>query len=128
VFFLSQGGDVVQLILMALVGVAAGVFAGLFGVGGGVIIVPALVFFFAVDQHTAQGTSLLVLPMGALLAFWRYYKAGHVDLKLGAITVIGVLVGGYLGGGLAQMIPSASLRKYFAAFIMFAAVKLWFQK
>ena len=86
-------------------GVFAGVLSGLVGIGGGIIIVPALVYFFGMDQKTAQGTSLavLLLPTG-LLAFREYYRAGHVDVKIGALIVVGLLLGGWVGGDFAQQL------------------------
>lgn len=110
------------------VGVAAGILAGFVGVGGGIVIVPALAFFFKMDQHTAQGTSLAVLlPPTGLLAFMRYYKAGHVDVGLALVIVVGVLLGGYFGGGWAQQISGPALRKGFAVFMSLAAIKMFFQ-
>jgi uncharacterized protein len=110
-------------------GLGAGVLSGLVGIGGGIIIVPALVYLFGMDQKTAQGTSLAVLlpPTGAL-AFMRYYKAGHVDLKVGIMIAIGLLIGGYFGGGYAQLLPQATVRKVFAIVMVLAATKIWFQK
>jgi uncharacterized protein len=111
------------------IGVSAGILSGLVGIGGGIILVPALVYFFGMDQKTAQGTSLLVLlPPTGLLAFIQYYKAGHVDVKIGIILVIGLLVGGWFGGGFAQQLPQAALRKIFAIVMIIAAGQMWFQK
>ncbi len=111
------------------IGAAAGVLSGLVGIGGGIIIVPALVYFFGMDQKTAQGTSLAVLlpPTGAL-AFWRYYKAGHVDVKMGALIIVGLLIGGWFGGGFAQALPQQTVRKIFCVVMVLAAARLWFQK
>lgn len=111
------------------IGVAAGILAGLVGVGGGLIIVPALVYFFKLDQHTAQGTSLAVLlPPSGLFAFMRYYKSGHVDVSLALVIIVGVLFGGYIGGSWAQQLSGPALRKSFAIFMALAAVKMFFQK
>jgi uncharacterized protein len=111
------------------IGVAAGILAGLVGVGGGIIIVPALVYFFGMDQHTAQGTSLAVLlPPSGLFAFLGYYKAGHVDVGIALVIVAGMFLGGYIGGGWAQQISGPALRKGFAVFMVLAAVKMFFQK
>ena len=107
-------------------GVFAGVLSGLVGIGGGVIIVPALVYFFGMDQKTAQGTSLAVLlPPTGLLAFMEYYKAGHVDVKIGALIIVGLLLGGWLGGGFAQHLPQMTLRRVFAVLLLITAVKMW---
>lgn len=110
-------------------GVAIGIFSGLVGVGGGIVMVPALIYLFKMDQHMAQGTSLaMLLPPTGLLAFMRYYKAGHADLKLGLWMALGVFVGGFFGGKWAQMISGPTLRKIFAIALVAAAVKLFFQK
>ncbi len=111
------------------IGVAAGILAGLVGVGGGILVVPACVYLFHMDQHTAQGTSLAVLlPPTGLFAFLRYYHAGHVQLTIALLIALGVLVGGYFGGGLAQHISGAALRKGFAVFMILVAVKMFFEK
>ena len=113
----------------AAIGVAAGILAGMVGIGGGIVVVPALIYFFGMDQHTAQGTSLAVLlPPTGLFAFLRYYHAGHVDLRLATLIVVGVLVGGWVGGGWAQQVSGPALRKGFAVFLALVSVKMFFQK
>jgi len=110
-------------------GLAAGVLSGLVGIGGGIIVVPALVYFFDMDQKTAQGTSLAVLlPPTGLLAFLQYYRAGHVDVKIGAAIVVGLLLGGWFGGDVAQQFPQETLRKVFALVLVITAVKMWTEK
>jgi uncharacterized membrane protein YfcA len=110
-------------------GIFAGILSGLVGVGGGIIIVPALVYFFGMDEKTAQGTSLAVLlPPTGLLAFLRYYQTGHTDLKIGALIVVGLLLGGWFGGGFAQQLPEMTLRKIFAVLLFVTAIKMWTQK
>jgi len=110
-------------------GVFAGVLSGLVGIGGGIIIVPALVYFFGMDQKTAQGTSLAVLlPPTGLLAFMEYYWAGHVDVKVGALIIVGLLLGGWFGGEFAQQLPQVTLRKLFAVLLSITAVKMWTEK
>ncbi|MGC2209645.1 MAG: TSUP family transporter [Candidatus Korobacteraceae bacterium] len=110
-------------------GILAGVLSGLVGIGGGVVIVPALVYFGGFNQKLAQGTSLAVLlpPTGAL-AFWQYYRTGNVDLRMAALIVLGLLLGGWVGGGWAQELSNSALRKGFAIFLMFAALNMWFGK
>ncbi|MBP1622079.1 MAG: hypothetical protein H6Q07_99 [Acidobacteria bacterium] len=111
------------------VGIAAGILAGMIGVGGGLIIVPALVYFFKMDQHTAQGTSLAVLlPPTGLFAFLQYYKAGHVDVGIALVIIVGVLFGGYFGGGWAQAVSGPVLRKGFAVFMFVVALNMFFKK
>ena len=110
-------------------GIGAGILAGMIGIGGGLVIVPALLYFFKMDQHTAQGTSLAVLlPPSGLFAFLQYYKAGHVDVALAIMIVIGVFAGGYFGGGWAQQLSGPMLRKGFAVIMGIIAVMTFFQK
>jgi uncharacterized membrane protein YfcA len=113
----------------AAIGFAAGILAGMVGIGGGTVVVPALVYFFGMDQHTAQGTSLAVLlPPAGVFAFLRYYQAGHVDVKLAVLIIIGVLIGGWFGGGWAQQVSGPGLRKVFAVFMVLMGLKMFFQK
>ncbi len=110
-------------------GVLAGILAGLVGVGGGIIIVPILIYFFKLDQHTAQGTSLaMLLPPTGILAFMKYYQSGHVEWRLAITIAVGVVVGGYFGGAWAQQINQTALRKGFAVVLAATAVKMFFQK
>jgi uncharacterized membrane protein YfcA len=111
------------------IGVAAGILAGMIGIGGGLIIVPALLYFFNMDQHTAQGTSLaMLLPPTGLLAFMQYYKAGHVNVGLAIMLALGMLLGGYFGGSWAQQLSGPVLRKLFAVMMALVAVKMFFEK
>src|SRR5512141_1034119 len=96
------------VILGLLAGVLVGIFSGMLGVGGGIVLIPILVYGFKMNQKLAQGTSLaMLLPPTGILAFMQYYKAGNADLKLGLLVAIGVLIGGYFGGSWAQLIPAA---------------------
>ena len=107
------------------IGLLVGVLAGLVGIGGGIVIVPALVYFGGMTQHKAQGTSLgaLLLPIG-VLAFWEYYKAGNVDLKVAIILAVTITIGGYFGGRYAQQISEPMLRKIFAVVLILAAIRM----
>lgn len=111
-----------------LLGLVAGVLVGLMGIGGGIVVVPALVYLAGMDQHMAQGTSLFILlpPLG-LGALWVYWKRGHVDLPAGIACALGFLAGGYLGGRTALGIPSRRLEALFGIFLMFSAAMLWRQ-
>ncbi|MGC2744947.1 MAG: sulfite exporter TauE/SafE family protein [Candidatus Angelobacter sp.] len=111
--------------LYILLGLVVGVFSGIVGIGGGILIIPALVYFFHMSQHKAQGTSLtaLLAPIGAL-AFWEYYKAGNVDLKAGLLIALGFLLGGYFGGLWAQHLPEMVLRRAFGTLLTIIGIQL----
>lgn len=113
-------------ILAVLLGLAVGILVGLMGVGGGILLVPALVYLLGWDQHLAQGTSLLVLlpplGLGALLVYW---KQRHVDLAAGVICAGGILLGAYLGSRIAIGVGSRDLRGFFGLFMMLSALLLW---
>jgi len=111
-----------------VLGLATGILVGLMGIGGGTIVVPAMVYLLGMDQHAAQGTSLLMqlLPLG-LGALWVYWKKGSVDLRAGIVCALGFLPGGYLGGRVALAISSHNLQGLFGLFLMFSAAMLWWQ-
>ena len=101
-----------NIFLYILLGVVAGIFSGLIGIGGGIVIVPALVLLFGLSQHTAQGTTLaLMVPPIGLLAALAYYKQGFVDLKIAAFICVGFFIGGLLGAKFAVGIPEMILKK-----------------
>ena len=107
-----------RLVVIFLVAGGVGIFSGLFGIGGGVLLVPLLVLLFSFEQHTAQGTSLVALvPPTGLLAFFEYYRAGHVDLRVGLLLIPGVFLGGLLGSKLAQELTARRMRRVFAGFL-----------
>lgn len=109
-------------------GLAVGVLVGLMGIGGGVVLVPAMVYLLRMDQHLAQGTSLLLqLPPVGIGALYLYWKNGSVDLRAGLVCVVGFLLGGYFGSLVALRIQERNLRAMFGMFLMFAATMLWRQ-
>jgi len=112
-----------------LLGLAAGTFGGLVGLGGGVIIVPALVFLFGLSQHKAQGTTLAVLvpPIG-LLAAWTYYKQGYVDMKVAAFVCLGFFLGGLFGARIAIGFSNAVLERVFGVALLLISLKMIFAK
>lgn len=113
------------VITILLIGLLAGILSGLVGVGGGLIVVPALIFFLGFTQHQAQGTSLglLLLPVG-ILAVINYYNKGNVDVKVVGIMSVAFIVGGYLGSKLALRLPADTVKKIFAVFLFYTAFKL----
>lgn len=121
--------SVVTIILLIVIGIAAGMLSGLVGVGGGIVIVPALVYLLAFSQKQAQGTSLaiLLLPIG-ILAVLNYYKDPQVnlDVKVVALIIVGFLAGSYFGSKLALALPDATVKKIFAIFMLLIAIKMLF--
>jgi len=111
-----------------LLGLAVGVLVGLMGIGGGIVVVPAMVYLLRMDQHVSQGTSLLLqLPPIGLGALYLYWKKGNVNLRAGLVCALGFLLGGYLGSLGALEIPSKQLHGLFGLFLMVAALLLWRQ-
>jgi uncharacterized membrane protein YfcA len=110
-------------------GIAVGSVSGLIGLGGGVLLIPALTYFYGMSQKRAQGTSIatLLLPVG-ILAFWTYYRAGHADLKLAILIALGFMVGGWFGGQYAQHLSDTALRRGFAVLLVALAIKLFMQR
>lgn len=115
-------------VLSLVIGVVVGTFSGMIGLGGAVFLIPILVYGYGMDQKSAQGTSVatLLLPIGAL-AFWKYYSAGHVDIRLAVLLAVGFFVGGYFGGSLAQLASAFQLRRIFALCLAGIAVKMFIQ-
>jgi len=115
------------LVILALVGLSAGFISGTLGVGGGIIIVPALVFLLGFTQHQAQGISLgiMLAPIG-LLAFINYYKEGYTNLKYSLLLLIVFFIGSYLGSRLAVQLPAAVLKKIFGGLMLVAGVRMIF--
>ncbi len=113
------------LITLLMIGLFAGILSGLVGVGGGLIVVPALIFFLGYSQHQAQGTSLglLLLPVG-ILAVLNYYNKGHIDIKVVAVMSIAFVLGGWLGSKIALRLPADTVKKIFALFLFYSAFKL----
>lgn len=108
-----------------VLGLVIGMISGMIGIGGGAFLIPALIFFYGMSQKTAQGTSVatLLLPIG-IFAFWTYYRAGHVNVKLAFLIAVGFAVGGWFGGLWAQHLSDVVLRRSFAVLLALLAVKL----
>ena len=118
-----------NIFLYLLLGLITGIFSGLIGIGGAIIIIPTLVLLFGLSQHTAQGTTLaLMVPPIGLLAAWTYYKAGFVDLKIAGLICLGFFVGGLVGARFATQIPEQVLRKVFGAALLLASLKMILSK
>ena len=118
-----------QIAGLLLIGVLAGVFAGMFGIGGGLIIVPALALLYGMKQHAAVGTSLgaLLLPVGALSA-WVYWRNGNVNVKYSVLLAAGLLVGAFVGAKLVEPVSDLTLRRMFGAFLLIVSVRMLWAK
>jgi len=117
----------VQLLVYLAIGLVAGVTSGLVGIGGGVLITPALVLLVGLTQQQAQGTTLaLMVPPIGLLAAWEYYHKGLVDLKVAGLICLGFFIGGYFGAKIATGLSNALLEKIFGATLLLIGVKMLF--
>ncbi|MBI2560210.1 MAG: sulfite exporter TauE/SafE family protein [Planctomycetes bacterium] len=112
---------------LLVLGIIAGVFGGLFGIGGGTIVIPALVYLFGLSQHQAQGTSLaMMVPPVTFLAAWKYYQGGHINLKIAAFIALGFIIGGLIGATVVQPVSDPLLKKGFGVFLLFVGVRMLF--
>ena len=117
------------LLILIAIGIISGIMAGMLGIGGAIIMVPALVFVMGLNQHTAQGTSLAVMlpPIGIIAAF-NYYKAGQVNIKFALILAAAFLIGSYFGSKFALNLPQPVLKKIFGILLILVAAKMLFSK
>jgi len=117
-----------QLVYIFL-GLVAGVLSGILGIGGGVVLIPALVLIFGLSQLQAQGTTLaLMVPPIGLLAALRYYQSGNVKLGMAGFICLGFFIGGFFGANLVQNLPEIVLRRIFAVFLLFVSLRMFFGK
>lgn len=116
-----------SVVILSIIGVLAGVLSGMFGVGGGMIIVPALMYFMHMNQHEAQGTSvgLMLLPIG-ILAASEYHKTGNLNVNYGLLIAAGFVLGGYIGSKISLSISGPMLKKVFGILMLFVSVKMIF--
>ncbi len=117
-------------ILPILIGLAAGIASGLFGIGGGIIVVPLVLFLYGFSLQASTATSLiaLLLPVGSL-ALWQYYKSGFVtpeSLKVGLLIATGMFMGSFFGAKLATVLKGETLGKMFSIFLVLVAIRMWF--
>ena len=121
--------SVSMLIIILVIGIITGVMAGMLGIGGAIIMIPALVYFLGFSQQMAQGTSLAVmLPPIGIIATYNYWKAGQVDLKVALILAVMFLVGSFFGSKLALTVPQAVLKKIFGVLLLLVAARMLFWK
>ena len=106
-------------VLYVVLGVIAGMASGLIGIGGGIIVVPVLIYIFGFSQHAAQGTTLaMLIPPIGLLAAWAYYKQGYANIPVAGLICLGFVLGGYFGAKLAIGFPEVMLRKIFGVCLL----------
>jgi hypothetical protein len=121
--------SVSTILILLIIGIITGVLAGMLGIGGGLIVIPALVMVMGMSQQSAQGTSLaMMLPPIGILAAYNYYKAGHVDIKIALLLAFAFIIGSYFGSKIAIKLPQDILKKIFGAFLLLVAVKMLFWK
>jgi uncharacterized membrane protein YfcA len=121
--------SVTTLVLLCIIGIITGVMAGMLGIGGAIIMVPALVFIMGFSQQMAQGTSLAVmLPPIGIIAVYNYLKAGQVNIKFALILAAAFIIGSYFGSKLALNIPQTVLKKIFGVLLLVVAAKMLLSK
>ena len=121
--------SVSMLLILLLIGVVTGIMAGMLGIGGAIIMIPAMVFLLGFSQQMAQGTSLAVmLPPIGIFAAYNYWKAGHVNIEFALILAVAFIIGSYFGSKFALNIPQAVLKKIFGVLLLLVAAKMLFSK
>lgn len=125
----SKQLNMATIVILLCIGLFAGILSGMVGIGGGIIIVPALVYFMNMSQHEAQGTSLtvLLLPVG-VLAVYYYYQAGFVDVRSSLIIAATFVIGGLIGSKIAIAVDQNMLKKIFGIFMLLISLKMIFGK
>lgn len=117
------------IFILIIIGLLAGILSGIVGIGGGLLMIPMLIFFLGLSQHAAQGTSLAVmLPPIGILAAMNYYKAGFIEWKFAFIIAATFIIGGYFGSKFAISVSPTLLKKIFGAVLLVAAIKMIFGK
>lgn len=114
-----------HIIIILLVGIVAGIFSGFIGIGGGLIVVPCLVYFIGFSQHMAQGTSLaMMLPPIGIMAVYNYYQKGMVDMKVAGILCISFIAGSYFGSKIAISLSPDQIKRAFGIFMIILGIKM----
>ncbi len=116
-----------NILLCLILGLIAGIVSGITGIGGGIIILPALIFLFGLSQHQAQGTTLaLLVPPIDILAAWTYYKQGYVDFKIAGLLCLGLILGGWLGAKIGTGLSNVILARIFGVLLLVSAIRVLF--
>ncbi len=118
-----------ELGILICIGLVAGLLSGFVGIGGGLVIVPALVYFLGMPQHAAQGTSLvMMLPPIGILACYNYYQSGNLNWKYGLALAVIFVVGAYFGSKMSLKLPANVVKKVFGVIMLLASLKMIFSK
>jgi uncharacterized protein len=122
---MQQKNTMENIFILLAIGIVAGIFSGFIGIGGGLVIVPCLVYFFSLSQHMAQGTSLaMMLPPIGILAVYNYYKGGYVDFKIAGILCVSFIIGSFFGSKLAIGLSADTVKKIFGSIIILVGIKM----
>jgi len=118
-----------MLLITSIIGLSAGILGGLMGIGGGVIMIPALIYLLKFNQHLAQGTTLaaMIPPIG-ILAAYEYYKSGNVNIPVAITLALGFVIGGYFGGKIAVSLDNETLRRFFGIILFIMSLHIIFSK
>ncbi len=128
-FLSNQNMDLSTLLILALIGIIAGMFSGFIGIGGGIIIVPALVYFLGFSQHAAQGTSLaMMLPPVGFLGVMQYYKTGNLNIGYAVAIAIFFTIGSYYGSKLSLALDPSKVKKVFGFLMIIVALRMILSK
>lgn len=120
-----KGARTVHIVMIILLGLSAGILSSLLGVGGGIILVPGMMYLLNLPIKTAVGTSLAIILPTALIGVYRHSALGNVDWKVALLISVGTVTGAYLGVWLNELLPPDILRKVFVVFLIIMAIKLW---
>jgi uncharacterized membrane protein YfcA len=121
--------SVSTILILLVIGTITGIMAGMLGIGGGIVVIPALVMIMGLSQQTAQGTSLaMMLPPVGILAVYNYYKAGHVDFRFALLLAIAFIAGSYFGSKFAIAIPQIMMKRIFGVVLLLVSIKMLFFK
>ena len=105
-------------------GLCAGILSGLLGIGGGVVLVPMMVFILGIAQHTAQGISMLVIIPTSIVSGWYFYKEGLINYKAAAYMAGGAVLGALISANFVQAVPASELKRIFGIFVIFSGLKM----
>jgi uncharacterized membrane protein YfcA len=121
--------NLTTFLILVLIGLAAGMLGGIAGVGGGVIVIPALIFFLGMSQFQAQGTSVaMMIPPIGILAAYNYYKDGFINWKYALVLATFFFIGGWIGSKIILQVPQDMVRKGFAVLLFITAIQMFFSK